>query len=79
MEGPQLVGVERMGEGLGVGETEGGELGLWIALGGGDEVFPATHNYDRHKSSKTLLCMIPSFQKPHCSAPQVLACGLLGF
>lgn len=30
-----------MGQGLGVGKAEGGELGIWIFFGGGHEVFPA--------------------------------------
>ncbi len=41
IEGPQEVEVERMWEALGVGESEGGELGIWISLGGGHQVFPA--------------------------------------
>ena len=41
IEGPQEVGVERMWETLGVGEAEGGELGVWISLGGGHQVLPA--------------------------------------
>lgn len=41
IEGPQLVGVERMREALGVGQSEGGELGLWISLRRSHQVFPA--------------------------------------
>ena len=41
IERPHDVGVERMGESLGVGEAEGGELGIGVSLGGGHEVFPA--------------------------------------
>ncbi len=41
IECPQKVGVERMWKALGVGETEGGELGVWVAICGSDQIFPA--------------------------------------
>ena len=61
IEGPQQVGVERIWEALGMGKSEGGELGIWIALGGDDQVLPAIDAEPAEAAEKFLGCASDDF------------------
>ena len=61
IEGPQQVGVERIWEALGMGKSEGGELGIWISLRGGHQVFPTIDAEATEAAEKFLGCASDDF------------------